>query len=122
MTLADCRITNAVKCLPPDNKPTPAEAKTCNDYLAADLAVVPAGGAILALGRIAHDATLRALGLSAAKHPFAHGARHALPRQCRAVRQLSLQPLQHEHAPADARRCSARCSTRSALIFRTRER
>ncbi|MET0731901.1 MAG: uracil-DNA glycosylase [Casimicrobiaceae bacterium] len=78
MTLADCRITNAVKCLPPDNKPTPAEAKTCNDYLSADLAVVPAGGAILALGRIAHDATLRALGLSAAKHPFAHGARHAL--------------------------------------------
>ncbi|HEY5861548.1 MAG TPA: uracil-DNA glycosylase [Casimicrobiaceae bacterium] len=78
ITLADCRITNAVKCLPPDNKPTPAEAKTCNDYLAADLTVVPAGGAILALGRIAHDATLRALGLSAAKHPFAHGARHAL--------------------------------------------
>jgi len=80
LTLSDCRITNAVKCLPPDNKPTPAESRACNDYLAADLAAVPRGGAILALGRIAHDATLWALGLSAAKVPFAHGARHALPR------------------------------------------
>ena len=80
LTLSDCRITNAVKCLPPDNKPTPAEAKNCNGYLAADLTALPAGGAILALGRIAHEATLRALGLSAATHPFAHGARHPLAR------------------------------------------
>ena len=50
LTLRGCRITNAVKCLPPANKPTPAEIRTCNDYLAADLATVPAGGAILALG------------------------------------------------------------------------
>ena len=54
-----CRITNAVKCLPPDNKPTPEEVRTCNSYLAADLRTCPTGGAILALGRIAHDATLR---------------------------------------------------------------
>ena len=63
LALIDCRITNAVKCLPPDNKPIPAEIRACNDYLAADLAALPDGGAILALGRIAHEATLRALGL-----------------------------------------------------------
>jgi uracil-DNA glycosylase family 4 len=79
MTLTDCRITNAVKCLPPENKPTPAEAKTCNHFLAADLAQLPAGGAILALGRIAHDATLRAIGLKSSRFVFAHAARHALP-------------------------------------------
>jgi uracil-DNA glycosylase family 4 len=78
--LIDCRITNAVKCLPPDNKPTPDEAKTCNAYLAADLAAVPTGGAVLALGRIAHEATLRALGQSRSAFPFAHGANHALPQ------------------------------------------
>ncbi|HET9047108.1 MAG TPA: uracil-DNA glycosylase [Casimicrobiaceae bacterium] len=81
LTLSDCRITNAVKCLPPDNKPTPAETKTCNGYLAADLAALPAGGVVLALGRIAHDATLRALDLSPGKYPFAHGAQHSLPRR-----------------------------------------
>jgi uracil-DNA glycosylase family 4 len=80
LVLRDCRISNAVKCLPPANKPTPAEIRTCNDYLRADLALLPAGGVILALGRIAHDATLRALGAKPGAHPFAHGARHALPR------------------------------------------
>ena len=79
LVLADCRITNAVKCLPPGNKPTPSEARECNGYLAADLALVPTGGAILALGRIAHDATLRALGYKTAAFPFAHGARHPFP-------------------------------------------
>jgi len=80
LVLNDCRITNAVKCLPPDNRPAPAEIRACNGFLAADLAVVPDGGAILALGRIAHDATLRALGMKASAHAFAHGARHALAR------------------------------------------
>src|SRR5881275_859732 len=61
LTLTDCRITNAVKCLPPDNKPLPSEVRNCNDYLAADLGLLPQGGAVLALGRIAHDATLLAL-------------------------------------------------------------
>ncbi len=78
LELIDCRITNAVKCLPPDNKPLPAEIRECNMYLAADLHDTPDGGALLALGRIGHDAALRALGLRAADHPFAHGARHAL--------------------------------------------
>ena len=78
LRLIGCRITNAVKCLPPDNKPTPAEIRTCNAYLAADLRTVPEGGVVLALGRIAHDATLRALGLRAAEFPFAHNAAHPL--------------------------------------------
>ena len=78
LVLAGCRITNAVKCLPPGNKPTPAEARTCNSYLVADLAEVPVGGAILALGRIAHEATLRALALKPSAFPFAHGAGHPL--------------------------------------------
>ena len=78
LTLTGCRITNAVKCLPPENKPTPAEVRTCNGFLAADLAALPAGGAILALGRIAHDATLSALGERRNAHPFAHGRCHRL--------------------------------------------
>lgn len=78
LALVDCRITNAVKCLPPGNKPVPAEIRACNDYLAADLSSVPPGGAIVALGRIAHDATIRALGQPRAA--FAHGAAHRLAR------------------------------------------
>jgi uracil-DNA glycosylase family 4 len=78
LKLVDCRITNAVKCLPPGNKPTPAEVRTCNGYLAADLASVPEGGVVLALGRIAHEAALRALTLKSSAHAFAHGASHAL--------------------------------------------
>ena len=67
-----------MKCLPPQNKPTPLEMRTCNDYLVADLAMLPARGAVLALGRVAHDAALIALGARRGSHPFAHGARHAL--------------------------------------------
>ena len=80
LALDDCRITNAVKCLPPANKPLPGEMRNCNDYLSADLATLPAGGAVLALGRIAHDATLLALGLRRNHFAFGHCARHALPR------------------------------------------
>jgi uracil-DNA glycosylase len=67
-----------VKCLPPGNKPAPDEIRACNGYLAADLAALPAAGAVLALGRIAHDATLRALGRKPSAHAFGHGARHPL--------------------------------------------
>jgi uracil-DNA glycosylase family 4 len=80
LELVGCRITNAVKCLPPDNKPLPAEIRACNDYLAADLGRLPDGGAVLALGRVAHNAALRALGQRPSAHAFAHGARHALGR------------------------------------------
>ena len=78
LRLIDCRITNAVKCLPPGNKPTPSEIRACNAYLAAELARVPDRGAIVALGRIAHEATLKALRCAPLR--FAHGAQHRLPR------------------------------------------
>jgi uracil-DNA glycosylase family 4 len=78
LTLRDCRITNAVKCLPPANKPMPGEVKNCQPYLAADLAALPKGGAILALGRIAHEGTLDALRLRRRDFAFAHGAAHDL--------------------------------------------
>lgn len=79
LELFACRITNAVKCLPPQNKPTTTEVNTCNDYLAADLAALPRGAVVLALGTVAHRATLRALNLRLAGYRFAHGAVHALP-------------------------------------------
>lgn len=79
LSLNDCRITNAVRCLPPQNKPEPAEVKRCNAYLAAELDALPPGAAVLALGTVAHGAVLRALGLRAADYGFGHGARHRLP-------------------------------------------
>lgn len=75
LELIDCRVTNAVKCLPPGNKPTGAEIRTCNHYLAAELALQRPPVAI-ALGRVAHDAILRALGQRLSAFPFAHGAEH----------------------------------------------
>jgi len=80
LELLDCRITNAVKCLPPANKPTPVEIRTCQRWLAAEL-VDGRPRVVLALGRIAHDGVLGALGLRRAAYPFAHGAEHELPGQ-----------------------------------------
>lgn len=77
--LIDCRITNAVKCLPPQNKPEPAEIRTCNRFLADELAASPEVRLILALGLVAHKAVLMALGLKQGACAFGHGARHALP-------------------------------------------
>lgn len=79
LELSDCRITNAVKCLPPENKPEPAEIKTCNRYLADELRAAPEVRVILALGLVAHKAVLMALGLKQAALAFGHGARHDLP-------------------------------------------
>ena len=79
LRLLDCRITNAVKCLPPANKPLPAEIRQCNRYLQAELAGVERGAVLLALGRIAHEAVLRALDLKPAAYTFRHGAEHGLP-------------------------------------------
>jgi uracil-DNA glycosylase family 4 len=78
LELFACRITNAVKCLPPENKPTTAEVDTCNVYLAAELDALPTGAVVLALGTVAHRAVLRATGLKLAERPFAHGAVHRL--------------------------------------------
>lgn len=79
LQLIDCRITNAVKCLPPQNKPEPAEIRQCNAYLANEIAGLGNGVAILALGTIAHQSVLRAQGLKLKDFPFGHGVVHALP-------------------------------------------
>jgi uracil-DNA glycosylase family 4 len=84
LELVDCRITNAVKCLPPENKPEPAEIKTCNRYLADELEGSPEVRVIVALGLVAHKAVLMALGLRQSALAFAHGARHRLP-DCRVL-------------------------------------
>jgi uracil-DNA glycosylase family 4 len=78
LRLLDCRITNAVKCLPPQNKPLPEEVARCNHYLVAELAAYPPK-VVLALGRIGHVAILRALEIRLSMFTFAHGACHALP-------------------------------------------
>jgi uracil-DNA glycosylase family 4 len=76
LVLVDATIANAVRCVPPENKPTPVEIATCRRFLAATIATMPRLAAILALGRIAHDSTVAALGLKRAATPFAHGAVH----------------------------------------------
>jgi uracil-DNA glycosylase len=76
--LVDCMITNAVRCVPPANKPTPSEIAHCRQFLKARVAALPNLRVILALGRIAHESTLDALGLKRRDYPFAHGARHEL--------------------------------------------
>lgn len=81
LRLTDCRISNSVKCLPPENRPLPIEVRTCNPYLANELASLRAGSAILALGAIAHGAILMALGLKRGAYPFGHARRHELPRR-----------------------------------------
>jgi uracil-DNA glycosylase family 4 len=78
LALVGARITNSVKCLPPENKPLPVEIKTCNDYLGSELAQSPDARVILALGAIAHDAVLRACGLRRGEYRFAHAAEHPL--------------------------------------------
>ena len=79
LELLGCRITNAVKCLPPQNKPTTLEVKTCNAYLKEELAQLPDGTVVFALGGIAHAAVLRTLGLKLSGYRFGHGAVHELP-------------------------------------------
>ena len=79
LKLTGCRITNAVKCLPPQNKPELREIKQCNRYLKAELAMLKQGAVVLALGTIAHQAVLLALGPKKSEFPFRHGARHTLP-------------------------------------------
>lgn len=76
LMLVDCRISNAVRCVPPQNKPLPAEINTCRTFLAATIATMPKVKSIVLLGRIAHDSTVKALGLKAKAAPFAHGAVH----------------------------------------------
>lgn len=79
LALEGCRITNAVKCLPPANKPTGEEIRNCNRYLAAELSVHADSAVILALGKVAHDAVVRARGEKLSAWKFSHGALHRLP-------------------------------------------
>lgn len=74
--LHDCVITNAVRCVPPANKPTASEINACRTFLAARIKSLPNLRAILCLGRVSHDSTCRTLGLRLRDHPFTHGARH----------------------------------------------
>jgi uracil-DNA glycosylase family 4 len=79
LALKNARITNAVKCLPPENKPTGNEINQCNHFLAAELKTLPEKAVILALGNIAHQAVLKAYGLKLSSAKFAHNASHLLP-------------------------------------------
>ena len=76
LTLRDCRLTNAVRCLPPGNRPVAAEINQCNHFLAAEMR---RPRVLLALGGLAHKAVIRALELRQASHPFGHAAEHSLP-------------------------------------------
>ncbi len=76
LELAGCAITNAVRCVPPENKPLPAEIKTCRKFLTAQIAAMTKLRVILALGKIAHDSVCDALGARKSLHPFRHGAKY----------------------------------------------
>lgn len=76
LTMVDAAISNAVRCVPPENKPTPEEIRTCRRFLVATIEAMPRLSAILALGRIAHESVLAALNAPRADFPFAHGAEH----------------------------------------------
>ena len=78
LRLKNCRITNAVRCVPPENKPTPGEIATCNGFLHAEIAAMPNLKLVLSLGLVSHNAVLKATGQKAAKFKFAHGALHDL--------------------------------------------
>ena len=77
-TLVDCRITNAVRCVPPENKPTPPEIRTCRQFLVATIAEMPKLRAIVTLGRVAHDTLIAARMAKRREYPFSHGGAHAL--------------------------------------------
>lgn len=78
-TLTGARVTNAVRCVPPENKPLPAEFNACRPFLVAEMAAMPNLRGLFAIGRNAHEAILTVLGLRKAAYPFAHGAVHQLP-------------------------------------------
>lgn len=76
LELIDCMITNAVRCVPPENKPLPVEIRTCRQFLSAQISSMPNLRAILTLGRIAHESVCKALSISQRAYAFAHGAQH----------------------------------------------
>jgi uracil-DNA glycosylase len=78
LELVDCRIANAVRCVPPQNKPEPSEIKTCRQFLTSELETLPNVKVILALGKIAHDSVCDTLGARKAAHPFKHGVAYKI--------------------------------------------
>jgi uracil-DNA glycosylase len=80
LSLVDCRICNAVRCVPPQNKPLPAEINSCRPFLAATVEAMPRLRAVIALGRVAHDTVVKMLKLRGSAAPFAHGAMHQAGR------------------------------------------
>ena len=89
LTLSGAMITNAVRCVPPENKPVGEEINTCRPFLKARIAALPKLKVILCLGKISHDSTLRALGVKLGPHPFGHGTRYDLSVDGRPVTLLS---------------------------------
>ncbi len=85
LRLSGCRITNAVRCVPPQNKPTPAEAKTCGNFLKEEIKALNGLKSILVLGRISHETTLRALGYKPSQFVFGHAKIHTLPSGIRLI-------------------------------------
>ena len=85
LVLADCRITNAVRCVPPENKPETSEIKNCNAFLKKEISAMPNLKVILSLGLVSHNAVLKALGLKPTAAKFAHGAQYQLSPQIRLV-------------------------------------
>jgi uracil-DNA glycosylase family 4 len=108
LELINTMITNAVRCVPPHNKPLGAEVNTCRLFLTARIKALPRLSHIITLGKIAHDSTVRALGAKVAKHPFGHNASSQIgpyrqpDRPLPGHRQLPLLALQHQHPPPDA--------------------
>jgi len=80
LELLNCRVTNAVKCLPPQNRPVANEIAACRDYLACELKAFKAPGVVIALGTIAHKSTVAGFGCAQKAYPFAHGAEHVMPQ------------------------------------------
>lgn len=85
LKLINCRITNAVKCLPPQNKPVGEEIKTCNEFLKNELLALKPGTVIIALGSIAHQSVIKAMGLKIKDYPFGHAAVHKLDHGLRLI-------------------------------------
>ena len=87
--LLNCRITNAVKCVPPQNKPLSLEINTCNQFLRAEIKQLPSNSVVLTLGAVAHRAVIRALGLQQSAFPFRHDGQYSLQDDARSnIRQL----------------------------------
>ncbi len=95
LRLRKCRISNAVRCVPPQNKPTPGEIAACRSFLANEIAAMPNLRALLCLGRVAHDSVVRLFGAKAKAFPFAHGAKHRLESHRLESRGLALYDCYH---------------------------